>query len=255
MIKEGEMQMDQLVKVNPDTRKVSARDLYEALEIKERFSLWFSRFEDMFNFGEDYTGVGKPTEVQNNGGIQMVELQDYEMSAEMAKHICMMCKTEKGKQCRTYFIDLEKAWNTPEQIMARALKMAEQTISKLSNEKTELETTVLELKPKADYMDRILKNPGLVTITQIAKDYGMSGQAMNDILHNLKVQYKQSEQWLLYSKYQDCGYTHSETIDIERTDGRKDVKMNTKWTQKGRLFLYQQLKDNGYHPTIEKIVA
>lgn len=110
-----------------------------------------------------------------------------------------------------------------------------------------------ELKPKADYVDKILKNKGLVTITQIAKDYGMSGQAMNNLLHKLKVQYKQSGQWLLYSEYQAKGYTHSETVEIVRIDGRPDVKMNTKWTQKGRLFLYELLKSNGVLPIIERI--
>ena len=109
-----------------------------------------------------------------------------------------------------------------------------------------------ELKPRADYTDKILKNTGLVTMTQIAKDYGMTGQAMNKLLHELGVQYKQSGQWLLYSKYHGMGYTHSETVDIVRSDGRPDVKMNTKWTQKGRLFLYNLLKENGVVPVIEQ---
>ena len=109
-----------------------------------------------------------------------------------------------------------------------------------------------ELKPRADYTDKILKNSGLVTMTQIAKDYGMTGQAMNKLLHDLGIQYKQSGQWLLYSKYHGRGYTHSETVDITRSDGRADVKMNTKWTQKGRLFLYNTLKENGIVPVIEQ---
>ncbi len=109
-----------------------------------------------------------------------------------------------------------------------------------------------ELKPKADYTDLILKNKGLVTITQIAKDYGMSGQKMNQLLHELKVQYKQSGQWLLYKEHQAKGYTHSETVEITRKDGTPDVKMNTKWTQKGRLFLYELLKDSGILPVIEQ---
>lgn len=109
-----------------------------------------------------------------------------------------------------------------------------------------------ELKPRADYTDKILKNSGLVTMTQIAKDYGMTGQAMNKLLHDLGIQYKQSGQWLLYSKYHGRGYTHSETVDITRSDGRADVKMNTKWTQKGRLFLYNTLRENGIVPVIEQ---
>lgn len=111
---------------------------------------------------------------------------------------------------------------------------------------------IRELKPRADYTDEILRNKGLVTITQISKDYGMSGNAMNAILHELGVQYKQSEQWLLYQKYHDKGFTHSETINIIRKDGRPDVTMNTKWTQKGRLFIYRLLKEmRGIVPLIE----
>ncbi|MCC0683185.1 phage antirepressor KilAC domain-containing protein [Clostridioides sp. ZZV14-6345] len=125
------------------------------------------------------------------------------------------------------------------------------------NEKLQLEgkmkdQVIKELKPKADYTDMILKNKGLVTITQIAKDYGMSGKEMNKILHERGIQYKQSGQWLLYKQYQGKGYTHSETIDITRSDGMTDVKMTTKWTQKGRLFLYDLLKTNNILPDIEK---
>jgi len=119
-------------------------------------------------------------------------------------------------------------------------------------EKQKLVGKINDLKPKADYTDTILKNKGLVTITQIAKDYGMSGRKMNELLHDLGVQYKQSGQWLLYAEHQGEGYTHSETIDIVRSDGTPDVVMNTKWTQKGRLFLYNLLKNNGILPVIER---
>ena len=124
-----------------------------------------------------------------------------------------------------------------------------QTLEFANRQKDQL---IGELKPKADYMDKILQNTGLVTITQIAKDYGMSGEKMNSLLHELGVQYKQSGQWLLYTKFQDKGYTHSETVDITHSDGRPDIKMNTKWTQKGRLFLYDLLKTNGVLPVIER---
>lgn len=115
-----------------------------------------------------------------------------------------------------------------------------------------LEQRVGELKPKADYTDIILKNKGLVLISQIAKDYGMSAIEMNKLLHKLKVQYKRGKQWLLYAKYHDKGYTHSETFEFTRKDGTKDVDMTTKWTQRGRLFLYELLKKNGIAPIIEK---
>lgn len=125
---------------------------------------------------------------------------------------------------------------------------------KLQLENSQQLQIIGELKPKADYMDKILQNKGLVTITAIAKDYGMSGQAMNDKLHELGIQYKQSGQWFLYEKYHDKGYTHSETIDLKHKDGNQFVKMNTKWTQKGRLFLYELLKKNNLLPVIEQNV-
>lgn len=150
--------------------------------------------------------------------------------------------------------------DTDADILAKALLIAQKTIENKDKLLTQAEfenkqkdQVIGELQPRADYTDNILKNTGLVTISQIAKDYGMSGNKMNEKLHGLGVQFKQSGQWLLYSKYHDKGYTHSETIPITRTDGRKDVKMNTKWTQKGRLFLYNLLKENGILPVIEQI--
>lgn len=114
------------------------------------------------------------------------------------------------------------------------------------------EQRVNELTPKASYYDLVLKNESLVTITQIAKDYGMSGREMNAKLHELKVQYKQGSTWLLYSKYQKTGWTHSDTIVVDRADGTKKAVMQTKWTQKGRLGLYELLKSNGVLPLIEQ---
>jgi len=80
----------------------------------------------------------------------------------------------------------------------------------------------------------------------------MSGRAMNKLLAEMGIQYKQSGQWLLYSKYHGKGYTHSETINITRSDGRPDITMETKWTQKGRLYLYERLKKEGVLPLIER---
>lgn len=132
------------------------------------------------------------------------------------------------------------------------LKKEKEEKKQLEFQNKQKDQLIGELKPKADYTDRILKNKGLVTTTQIAKDYGMSAQEMNKLLHDLKIQYKQSGQWLLYSKYHSKGYTHSETIDIVRTDGTPDITMNTKWTQKGRLFLYDLLKGKNVLPIIEQ---
>lgn len=109
-----------------------------------------------------------------------------------------------------------------------------------------------ELKPKADYTDRILSSKGTVTTTAIAKDYGMSATALNQKLHELRVIYRMGSQWFLYAKYQARGYTHSKTFDFKHSDGRPDCKMQTEWTQKGRLFLYEFLKGKKVLPMIEQ---
>lgn len=126
-----------------------------------------------------------------------------------------------------------------------------------NNEQLQLENNmnkqkIAEYEPKASYLDSILQNKSLVTVGQIAKDYGMSAQALNKLLHDLKVQYKQSGQWLLYSNIHGEGYTHSSTKEIEHKDGSTSVRMNTKWTQKGRLFIYELLKENDVLPIIEQ---
>ena len=113
------------------------------------------------------------------------------------------------------------------------------------------EQQVKEYQPKVSYYDKVLANESLVTISIIAKDYGMSGAGMNKLLHKLGVQYRQGGTWLLYSKYQRTGWTHSETRMVSRKDGTEKAVLNTKWTQKGRLGLYELLKANGYLPLIE----
>ena len=114
------------------------------------------------------------------------------------------------------------------------------------------EQQVKEYQPKVSYYDKVLANKSLMTITTIAKDYGMSGSEMNKVLHNLKVQYKQGRTWLLYSRYQRNGWTHSDTHMITRKDGTEKLVVNTKWTQKGRLGLYELLKNNNILPVIEQ---
>ena len=107
---------------------------------------------------------------------------------------------------------------------------------------------IAEMQPKASYYDLILQNKNTVPITQIAKDYGMSGRKFNELLHELGVQYKFRKTWLLYQQYAECGYTQSRTYAI---DENRSV-MHTYWTQKGRLFLYDLLKKDGILPIMEQ---
>ena len=149
---------------------------------------------------------------------------------------------------------IKKAMAEPDFIikLATELKKEQEQNKQLTETCSQQQQVIGELKPKADYVDKILKSHSLVTITQIAKDYGMSGQGMNKVLHDLHIIYSCNKQWLLYSQHQAKGYTFSETVDIPREDGTTKVVMNTKWTQKGRLFLYETLKKRNLLPLIER---
>ena len=136
--------------------------------------------------------------------------------------------------------------------LATELKAEREARKNAELEAASAKQVIGELKPKADYTDRILSSKGTVPTTAIAKDYGMSAKALNQKLHELRVIYRMGSQWFLYAKYQAKGYTHSKTFDFKHSDGRPDCKMQTEWTQKGRLFLYQLLKKHGVLPMIER---
>lgn len=110
---------------------------------------------------------------------------------------------------------------------------------------------IAEMKPKATYYDVVLRCKDAVNISVIAKDYGWSAQKMNEYLHQKGVQFKQSDIWLLYQKHAGCGYTKTNTHIYEDSCGCEHTKVHTKWTQKGRLFIYSLLKEDGIYPQIE----
>lgn len=142
-----------------------------------------------------------------------------------------------------------------DELISKALLVANRKIEEKNKILIEKEAEIKQLKPKAKYCDLILQSPSTITVTSIAKDYGMSGIAFNQLLHELGIQYKQSQQWFLFAKYQNQGYTHGKTTQFYRNNGTVDYKINTEWTQKGRLFLYNKLKENGYIPLIEREVC
>lgn len=251
--------MNELIISNLDSAdmKVSGRHLHMFLQVKTEYMKWVERYFEPFGFIE---GVDYSSNLTNRSDGKAGKPQtNHELTLDMAKELCMLQRTDRGKEARQYFIQVEKEWNSPEKLMARALLAANKQLEFKSQQVKELTETcsqqqqvIGELKPKADYVDKILKSDSLVTITQIAKDYGMSGQGMNKVLHDLHIIYSCNKQWLLYSQHQAKGYTFSETVDIPREDGTTKVVMNTKWTQKGRLFLYNLLKGKGILPAIER---
>lgn len=241
--------MTHLIKVTYENERptVMGRDLHNFLGVTERYSSWFERMKQ-YGFAEEIDYLG--CKVFNTLAKQ--ELQDHQLTIEMAKEISMLQRNEKGKQARQYFIQLEKEWNSPEKVMARALKIADEKIQCLEIENLQQKQMLAEFSPKASYYDVVLQTPDVVSATQIAKDYGKSAIWLNNILHENKVQFKQGGVWLLYQKYADKGYTKSKTEIYNGSDGKQHSKIHTYWTQKGRLFIYDLLKGVGIYPLIEQ---
>ncbi|MGX7132380.1 BRO family protein [Enterococcus songbeiensis] len=147
---------------------------------------------------------------------------------------------------------IEEVLSNPDTIIQLATQVKMEREKRLVAETGKLvaEQRVMELQPKADYYDMILANKSLVNISIIAKNYGMSGRAMNGLLHDYGVQYQQSGTWLLYAKYQAKGYTHTEMKPDRKGEG---LYPSTKWTTKGHIFIYELLKKHDVYPTIETL--
>lgn len=232
--------MDQLIKVDIKNNQqvLSARDLYNGLEIAQRFSRWVDNNFDIFEENIDFYKCTSST-VVNNGAVR--EIDDYIITIDMAKQLAMMVRNDNGKRYRKYFLKLEEKWNDPQEVVKRGYEI-------LQDENIQLKLENKKLKPKAAYFDQIMASKSLMITTTIAKDYGMSAKAFNDLLKKLKIQYKLGGIWYLYSEYQDNGWVSSSTRMI---DGKP--RTLTKWTQKGRVGLYNLLKAHDIVPMIEKL--
>lgn len=253
--------MNELIKIEyqNDNPTVLARDLYAALEVKTPYHIWFPRMREYgFTEGTDFLTVNK--NVRRADGAEMPQIQtDHQITISMAKELCMLQRSPKGKQFRQYFISVEEAWNKPEAVMARALQMANRKLDQLMQVNVELTDTVAvqsqqiaELRPKASYYDVVLNCKDLISTSVIAKDYGKSAIWLNQYLHNRGVQYKQGDIWLLYQKHAQKGLTNTKTQSYLGSDGKTHTKVHTYWTQKGRLFIYDLLKADGTVPLIER---
>jgi len=241
----------ELIKVNQTEQgmTIDGRELHEFLEVGRDFSTWIKDKIEKYGFieGMDFSPKSGKT---SDGGRPRI---DYELSIDMAKELCMVENNEKGRQARKYFIECERRLKqiTIPRTLPEALRLAADLAEKneaLLLQNAQKEQIINELRPKATYYDLVLQNKSLLSISKIAKDYGMSAIAMNSLLHELGVQFKQGDCWLLYQKYADKGYTQSKTHVI---DGDRS-KLNTYWTQKGRLFIYDLLKTRGILPLIEQ---
>lgn len=238
-------------------RIVDGRELHEFLKVATRYNDWIKSRIEKYGFveNEDFSTL---TEILVSGGKQ----NNHILKLDMAKELAMVENNEQGRRARRYFIEVEKKFESltvPSYMIDDPIKRAERWIEErkerqaLETKSLMLEQRVAEYEPKISYLDRILQSKGTLTITQIAKDYGMSGQALNQILREEKVQYKQNGQWLLYRQHHAEGYTKSETIDITHRNGDPDTRLNTRWTQKGRLFIHEILTKRGILPVMDRV--
>lgn len=174
----------------------------------------------------------------------------YNLTEEAFALIAFSYNTKEAVQTKISFIQEFKRMKATLQTVSSPSYMIEDPIDRAQKwieeqkQRLMLEQQVAEAQPKVTYYDTILKSTKLLSVTQIAKDYGLSGQALNKVLHEEGIQYKLGGQWLLYQQHANKGYTKSHTY----IDSTGEARMNTKWTQKGRLFVHEILIRLGYDP-------
>ena len=242
--------MNELIKVNFDTQTVSARELHKQVGSTERFSAWFERqLQYGFVENEDYTGCKKFNTLAKQ------ELQDYELSVDMAKEICMVQKNENARKVRQYLIELEKAWNTPEQIMARALKMADKTIEQLKTDNKALEQKIEQDKPKTIFADAVSTSHTSILIGDLAKLICQNGVQIGQkrlfewMRQNNFLIKSGSSRNMPMQRYVEQGLFEIKESNVQNLDGSVRITKTTKVTGKGQIYFVNQfLKGN----TLEK---
>ena len=232
--------MNELVKVNFDTQTVSAREPHEQLHIGTEFAKWFSRMcEYGFSVGNDYSEVIVKNDENSKGGRPAT---DYNISVDMAKQICMIQRTPEGKAVRQYLIDLEKAWNTPEQVMARALKIANNTIESLKSENNTLAIKNKEMKPKAIFADAVSASHTSILIGDLAKLICQNGVQIGQ---KRLFEWLRENNFLIKSgtsrnmpkqRYVEQGLFEVKESNIQNPDGSVRITKTTKVTGKGQVY-------------------
>lgn len=244
--------MNELLKINYETEQptVSARELYEGLEIKTAFKDWFPRMAAYgFEENQDFILVAQKR-ATNNPKNPVAIYNDYQISVDMAKQICMIQRSEKGKLYRQYFIDLEKAWNTPEQVMARALKLADRTIDTLKEDNKKLIEENERMKPKEIFADAVSASTSSILIGDLAKLLRQNGvdtgqKRLFEQLRNEGYLMKTgSSRNMPKQKYVANGFFQIKETVISNPDGSVRMTKTTKVTGKGQqYFLNKYLKN------------
>lgn len=186
--------MNELIKIsyeNAERPTVSGRELHEALEVKTAYKDWFPRMcEYGFTEGEDFNPL-KNEQVRFEGNREVKRtVDDAEITIDMAKELCMLQRNERGKQARQYFLQLERDWNSPEKVMARALQIAEKKINTLSAElsKATVQNTIMQ--PKSDYFDELVERNTLTNFRETANQLGVGQKVLVNFLLEKKYIYR-----------------------------------------------------------------
>lgn len=238
--------MENLIKVSvngSNEQIVSGRELYEFLEVKTRYNDWIERKIKKYEFIENIdfiTITQKRVTVQGNE----INYNEHILKLSMAKELAMLENNDKGKQARLYFIKCEEDYKKQKQVtfsrkdllMLNVIKANSENERMVALNNYELEY-VKPLEIEAKYTKEVLKSDSLLTVSQIAKDLGLSAIKLNKLLESLDIQYKKGGKWYIKAKYQDKGYAQYETTLIS---DNKTVH-NLKWTEKGKKFIIEIL--------------
>lgn len=239
--------MEEIIKINYESEQptVSARELYEGLEIKSNFTTWFDRMCE-YGFSQGNEFFPKKEKTSEQGGRPSI---DYEISIDMAKQICMIQRTDKGKQYRQYFLDLEKAWNTPEQVMARALKIANNEIDKLKADNRVLIADTERMKPKEIFADAVSSSKDSCLIGDLAKIICQNGYKIG---RNRLFEWMKTNGYLIKGgssknmptqKAMEMKLFEVKETTITTPDGSTNVKMTTKVAGKGQVYFVNKFAE------------
>ena len=242
--------MNELIQVNYDNDRptVLARDLHEFLEVQTPYHKWFPRMCE-YGFSENIDYMMMDKNVLRSDGTKMPQIQhDAQLTIEMAKEICMLQRNERGKQARQYFIQLEKDWNSPELVMARALKMANNRIGSLEERTVHLEQKIEKDKPKVLFADAVSDSGSAILIGDLAKILRQNGVEMgpNRLFQWLRengylIKQKGSSYNMPTQKSMELGLFKIKETCVTHSDGHTSINRTPKVTGKGQVYLLNKI--------------
>lgn len=250
--------MNELIQVNYDNDRptVLARDLHEFLEVQTPYHKWFPRMCE-YGFSENIDYMMMDKNVLRSDGTKMPQIQhDAQLTIEMAKEICMLQRNERGKQARQYFIQLEKDWNSPEFVMARALKMANSRLGRLEERTIHLEQKIEQDKPKVLFADAVSTSQNTILIGDLAKILRQNGVEMgpNRLFQWLRengylIKQKGSAYNMPTQKSMELGLFKIKETCVTHSDGHTSINRTPKVTGKGQVYLLNKILKKQYKQT------